>query len=155
MKTCYYTCHVASHQKQPQPILGPNPHRSPHVHAASFICAQMQLLGINFRGGGESHTVAQTSALAPLPRPRPLFIRPQRVCPGQNQPLWLFFPPPKKLFKLIFLGIYRTCISLVCVLSHSWPISTAVSRTCFRFILADCKFCMQTPPPPPSISTLT
>lgn len=65
------------------------------------------------------------------------------------------FPPPKKLFKLIFLGIYRTCISLVCVLSHSWPISTAVSRTCFRFILADCKFCIQTPPPPPSISTLT
>ncbi|KAI4831438.1 hypothetical protein KUCAC02_000979 [Chaenocephalus aceratus] len=26
MKTYYYTCHVAGHQKQPQPILGPNLH---------------------------------------------------------------------------------------------------------------------------------
>lgn len=59
----------------------------------------MQLLGINFGVGGggvgESLTVAQTSALDPLPHPRPPFIRPQRVCPGQNQPLWLSFLPPK------------------------------------------------------------
>lgn len=155
MKTCYYTCHVASHQKQPQPILGPNPHRSPHVHAASFICAQMQLLGINFRGGG-SRTQSHKPQRSPLSLVPALYSYDHSECVRARISRCGFsFPPPKKLFKLIFLGIYRTCISLVCVLSHSWPISTAVSRTCFRFILADCKFCIQTPPPPPSISTLT
>lgn len=50
----------------------------------------------------------------------------------------------RAFFGFTRLGL-QTCISLVCVLSHIWPSSTAVSRTCFRLILADCKLRIITP----------
>lgn len=94
MKTCYYTCHVASHQKQPQPILGPNPHRSPHVHAP-FICSKIKLFA---KFWGVAHSCANLS-----PRPsslsHPLFIRPRRPCRGQR-----FLS--QRHWKLIFHFIY-------------------------------------------------
>lgn len=106
-------------------------------------------------GGGVAHSRTNLSARPSPSSPPSIHATTASVSGPESAAVAFLSPPPKKLFKLIFLGIYRTCISLVCVLSHSWPISTAVSRTCFRFILADCKFCIQTPPPPPSISTLT
>jgi len=52
-----------------------------------------------------------------------------------------FLSPKSTLdWYFIFYLQPQTCISLVCVLSHRWPISNAVSRTHFRFISADCRF---------------
>lgn len=56
MKTCYYTCHVASHQKQPQSILGPKP-KETLMYTHRFIYALQKYNSLlNFE---ESDTVSQ------------------------------------------------------------------------------------------------
>lgn len=82
MKTYYYTCHVAGHQKQPQPILGPNLHM--YMQPSS-----VQKIQLSFGG----RALSLKPQLAPLPRPT-LYSSHRNNC------VEAFFP--KSTFMLIF-----------------------------------------------------
>ena len=103
MKTCYYTCHVASHQKQPQPILGPQPPQEPSCPCTFHPCKIYSSL-LNF--GGAAHSPDETLALARRPRPALYPCDPNGSAGARG------LSPSQKHFKLTFCYSFKRALAV-------------------------------------------
>lgn len=103
MKTCYYTCHVASHQQQPQSILGLSPQETlMYTHLSSEPCKNTALRSIS-RSRRQSQ---KTSALAPLPRPALIDHKPEMTAGARFPNMCQLWMCPKTR-----LAHFRCCVT--------------------------------------------